>query len=149
MFEKDDFVIKMLKYGAEDLSSGGDGITVNDLKEKLEKDGYSFKEPKGNFKLGYILKHAFKQLRSDGKHCLQIESYFNLLEYIELKEARQSSKRAMWAAIIAIALSFCSFIVSIYYSDKSANSPVKLDQTQFNTLQENLTNKTHSQTPKN
>jgi hypothetical protein len=52
------------------------------------------------------------------KYMLNFESRFNLLEYEELNDARQSSKRAMTIAIISILLTLFSIIYSIVFVSK-------------------------------
>ena len=59
------------------------------------------------------------------------DGYFNLLEYIELKEARESSKKALWWAIAAMILSAVLAITSIIVSMIQLNSPVRIDDSQL------------------
>ena len=44
---------------------------------------------------------------------LSVDSYFRLLEYEELNEARQSSKRALWVAALALIISSSLAITNI------------------------------------
>ena len=118
--KKDDVYIAILKYAKDNLDNGA---TFTDVKKYLKQLGYSF-EPQP-------FQDLFSRVFSDPsghnyvmplnvniqKFIMGIEAYFQLLEYEELKEARQSSKNAMWIAIVAIIISaglaFASIILGL------------------------------------
>ncbi len=114
--KKDDLYIAILKYGKEHLQ---EGVTSEDLIKFLEHKKYEYQYDGYMFK-GIFLDVFRKPTGTVGGRNLcfmKMEAYFQLLEYEELKEARQSSKTATWIAIVAIIISaglaFASIILGL------------------------------------
>jgi len=102
-----DLHIKFLKYGDEH----SDGFTINELAKDL-----GFSGMQTDFILteihGADIVAKTGQYRDDKRGdererimILSFESKFKLLDYIELQEARKSSRNAMVVAIISILIS--------------------------------------------
>ena len=92
--KKDDFYIEMIKYGKEKLY---EGVEISDVKLHLEAKGFTFE---GNKNL--LLREAYAQIFGSqeeqshgypftGKHFLNVNSYFSLLDHEELEFAHKSS----------------------------------------------------------
>ncbi|OGI16350.1 MAG: hypothetical protein A2Z52_00675 [Candidatus Moranbacteria bacterium RBG_19FT_COMBO_42_6] len=80
----------------------------------------------------FILLERSGNLNYDqAKYTLSYEAFFNYLDYLELMEARKNAQSAFQTAIIAITISVIAMAVSIYYSIKQINSPVKIDVGQY------------------
>ena len=71
----------------------------------------------------------------DQKWTISYDAFINYLEYIELNDARRSSKIAIRIAIVAIGISILSTCVSIHYSRKQLERPTKIEQMQFETIE--------------
>jgi hypothetical protein len=140
--KKDDLYIAILKHGYDKKQ---EGATYKSVKEHLENLGYVFNtvdmdqlyhrlfhqvfsHPKG--------KELARQVNQETICYMEMDAYFNYLEYIELKEARRSSKRATWFATGAIVISIVAMGVSIYFSIKQLKSPTKIETTQFEKIEE-------------
>lgn len=94
------------------------------------------------FVRGTIAHHApddenDKKETAEQRWTMNHGAFINYLEYIELNEARKSSKRATIIAIFAILLSAISMFISIYFSKKQLETPTKIEKTQFELI-ENL-----------
>jgi len=134
---QENIYIDALEYGVRNLK---DGISYNDLEEHLKEKGYNIEGKFAKyFKTWFYstffndpqTKDAIRALSGDSsisgyidesqydedKSPLMAEGYFNLMDYKELVEARESSKRAQktakWAIIIAGILAFASIIFQI------------------------------------
>ena len=81
--------------------------------------GYSKKES-----FFYCIKFSGAKSYDDerNKFMLNSESYFNYLDYLELKEARLTAKQALITSIIAIGIAIITFISSIIFSIIKINS---------------------------
>ncbi len=62
------------------------------------------------------------------------ESYFNLIEYKELKEGREASKTAMSRSTIAIWLSIASMAIGTVLSLIQINTPATIDEASLHYL---------------
>lgn len=131
--------IDTLEYGVRNLK---DGISNNDLEKHLKEKGYNIDGKFGKyFKTWFYstffndpqTKKAIRALSGDTSISVYIEEsqydkdpsplmaegYFNLMDYKELEEARESSKQAQktakWAIIIAGILAGASIILQILF----------------------------------
>ncbi len=112
---KKDIYIEAIEYGKKRL--GGKRMTTKiDLKAHLESKGFII--PDSNF-LSSIFLDIFgtqfmrnKSLSNDPSY-LNSDAYFKLLDYEELKHARESSEQAKRMAIIAITISGLLALFSI------------------------------------
>jgi hypothetical protein len=139
--KKDDIYISLIKFG---IDKSEEGVKLSEIKSHLLSLEYKFYE----IGIHRIVSDLFTPLNpkthspelemmEDKPMHLTVESTFRWLEYIELHEARQSSKSAMRIAIIAIVISVLTGIFSIYIGVKQMNSPAKFEKEQFKTI-ENL-----------
>lgn len=131
--------ITALEYAEEQLNNHK-GVSSLELKEHLQKKGFSFdleKEP--DYSHFVLLYHAIigEKAAVDAKtgvsnftYQMSIGAYFNLIEYKELKEARKTSQNAMTRSTIAICVSIVAMIISSAISLYQTNTPTNLsDQT--------------------
>jgi hypothetical protein len=89
MFEKDDFIFQLLKYGANDLSVGINGLTYNELKSNLQDLGYKIETMEEHQKIWQVIRESFvypEGIGGNKKYYLSLDSFFNLLDYLELNE---------------------------------------------------------------
>ena len=114
---KEDLYIRVLEYGKENI---GNPIKYKQIKQQLDDESYEYDEfalkqffgevfVDGNFPSG----NEPGRINENGEYYLEAKGYFNLLEYIELKEARASSKNATYFAGAALTISALSFLASI------------------------------------
>ena len=75
---------------------------------------------------------------NEATFTLNYDAYFNYLDYLELMMARRNAMSAFWTAIIAIVISIVAMGISIYYSQKQIESPVKIDAEQYQKLIETI-----------
>lgn len=124
--KNEDLYIRVLEYGKENI---GNPIKYAQIKQQLDDEGYEYDE--------FALKQFFCEVFVDGdfpsgnepgrinetgEYYLEAKGYFNLLEYIELKEARASSKIATYFAAAALTISALSFLASIFFTLKNIGS---------------------------
>ncbi len=101
-------------------------IYIDILKYGRDNPGFTLKDISGRFPTHAQLiwnemhnSHLFLPIAADenifeGELALSFEDRFRLLEYEELQEARQSSRRAMGIAIISIILSVVVTVISFF-----------------------------------
>jgi len=131
---QENIYIDALEFGVRNLK---DGISYNVLKNHLEKKGYNIEGKFAKYFRTWFYstffndpqtKDAIRALSGDSsisgyieesqydkdKSPLMAEGYFNLMDYKELEEARESSRQAQktakWAIIIAGLLAFISIL---------------------------------------
>lgn len=122
----DNIYIRALKIGADSLD---EGISYNDIIEKL-----GIKERTGTFKNNFRFwfysnfyhdntqrnldnRRLFFPDELDSKKSILLgEAFINYLDYVELKEARQSAKTAKRYAIIAIWIAIVSIIAQTLFN---------------------------------
>ncbi len=138
--KKDDLYIAILKHGYDKIR---EGVTKESVMEHLVNLGYVFDTDDMKQLYHRLFHQTFSHHQGiDGRvfektTCyLEMNAYFNYLEYIELKEARRSSKIATWFASIAIFISIIAMGFSIYFSNKQLKSPTKIETTQFEKIEE-------------
>lgn len=73
------------------------------------------------------------------------EDHFKLLEYVELQEARASSRTANRFAIAALIVSIISFSYSAHQSKKAMNTAIKLPPKFYEAMQDIKASKTETQ----
>jgi len=139
---KEDHYIATLKYGKEKLEKG-EGVTRAEFINDMENRGYNSEKYKTGDTFTEIFKINVGMHNHSTRFLMGMEAYFNLLEYEELKEARQSSKTATYFAFTAICISIITLGVSIYFSNKQLQSPTVLDKNQFNKIQTLIERKTN------
>ncbi len=95
--EKDEIMIQLLIYGAKDLLMGGEGLTYDDLKLNLQEIGYSVITIQEHQKIWQVIRQAFvypEGIGGNRKYYLSLESFFYLLDHIEINDLEKSSKSA-------------------------------------------------------
>jgi len=107
------------------------------LKKHLEENGYAFDFQKDTDKTHFRqLYHAItgegfntspNMDRASFSYNMSIDAFFNLIEYKELKEAREASKIAMKRSTIAIAISIFSMAMGAALSIYQLSTPTILD----------------------
>ena len=130
--------IEILSFGEKNL---GAPIEYLDLISHLKETGIEYDEfsVQHFFSLLFISKtrpqgHPPGHVSSNGMYFLGHEGYFNLLEFQELKEARDSSRSAKNLAVFAILFSGVLSVASIYFSYKQLNSPISINAKQIQEL---------------
>ncbi|MBT6049643.1 MAG: hypothetical protein HOG49_22820 [Candidatus Scalindua sp.] len=139
--KKDDLYIAILKHGYDKIR---EGVTYNDVRKHLMGLGHDVgPEPKEGASLCFrLFQENFSDPMGQGRGVtvettcfINMDAYFRYLEYIELKEARSSSKTATYFAIIAITISIIAMGFSIYFSYKQLISPTKIEAAQFEKIE--------------
>jgi len=117
MAEKEDFHITLLKYGRERVN-GSEPVYYPDAKAYVKSKHPELSDM--SFRNAFTVAFVASELPEDGQRhqamALRLESYFQLLEYEELQEARKSSRNALRVAIGAICISGGLAIASILLS---------------------------------
>jgi hypothetical protein len=113
--EKNDLHIRVLKY----MDDHPEGFTLSGLKlslKNLTSDQTIFLDQTMQLHNSIAFAVAMTpapESESEKKYIISFEGKFMLLEYTELKEARQASQEAMDASTIAIKYAGWALIVSI------------------------------------
>ena len=131
---KKDFIIEIIEFGKTDLLNNGSGITFEETLKYLNDKGIILKEPSV---IWHVLNTCFRLPTAgnpDGRHILKTDAYFSHLEYIELQEARKSSKTANIFAVSALFITILTSGFSIYYSKLQIDSPTEIKQSQWDSL---------------
>ena len=114
MAKKDDAYIALIKFVKEKSAETG-VLTLGDCRNFLAAN---FPDLHQRFRTNLIGELTAKVGQGQGEPRdllrLTAESYFRLLEHMELEEARSSSKWALWVAIFAIAISTLFGGISVY-----------------------------------
>lgn len=110
--EENGIFIKLLEIGEE---KGANGITKTQALNRLGELGLM---PTSSYDLAEQLffecfDFGGKTIGYEGRCALKAEYYFRLLEYRELKEARQTAKQANRNAIFAIILAIATLLVTV------------------------------------
>jgi len=109
----EDIYIELLRYGREHLT---DGVTLSETLSYLKKlqPESVLVQSEEDFARTFNDACPYIGASMESKRVLSMEHYFNLLEHDELREARQSSRNALWVAIGAIVISGVLSGVSVY-----------------------------------
>ncbi len=100
-------ILQIMKYAMENYE-----FLKDDIKRELNLEETEFNR--------YVTSIAQPIQGKDEKQYwrIEVESFVNYLEYIELKEARASAKTAKWIAIFAIVISGILALTSIILNVK-------------------------------
>jgi len=139
-----DVFLKLLQFGQK---NGLDGVSYEDLFEFGRDVGY-FSETELNelksenphawipesvahkkkWNLISIFEESYRKAGlPEDNLVLSVDSYFKLLEHEELVLARENAKSARQFSIAAIAISFISLLVALYFS----NQPIRVADKQY------------------
>lgn len=119
---KNDLVIDTLTIGRDYFLKDPEGITKDEMRIELTKLGYDLESKANERVFSYVMASNFfvsKQNNNSNlsKQYLGLDSYFSLLDYEELKEARESAKQANkhanWALYLTVGFSIASIIVTV------------------------------------
>ncbi len=146
--EEDSIHLRAVKYGYQRPN----GFSYNDIQHHYSKRLvewevvrvflYDARENKGAG--GRNIPTPFLLLKTTGipvdttTYTLSYEAYFIYLDYLELVMARKNARSAFWMAIIAIGISIAGMRISIYFSQKQIESPVKVDAEQYQKIIETI-----------
>lgn len=121
-----DYILLLHKYAYENMN---EGITFKDALALLNDNGIETGGPKfnkiketycmlidNNYNMFSLLDPG--EINYEHKHFMHPEAYFRYLDYVEMTEAREGSKRATTIAIAAIIVSIFSTFVQIYVQVK-------------------------------
>ncbi len=110
--ETEDIHIRILRYALEHP-----GFTHAELKENLSLtyDQQVFIGTQVHDNSGFFTMIGNKGDNLGYKYMLSFEGRSRLLEYDELKEARQNSRQAFWISIFALTVSFVGVTLQIVY----------------------------------
>ena len=142
---KNNLYITALEFAETKLNSD-EGMSYFSLKNHLESKGYTFDlttDPDlSHFRLlykaitGVSTAPAKEGGGGDFPYNMSIDAYFNLIEYKELKEAREASKIAMKRSTIAIGISIASMFISSAISIYQMNTPTELSSMSVSELKQ-------------
>lgn len=123
--------IRLLKQARKDFESN----------EKIDFD--DFEKRLGELGIETDSKSLWRQIYNPGDSNLDfqvmgLEAYFQLLEYEELNEARESSVKASRQARNAIIIAIITLITSIAFSIWQISKPVQIDQEQINSINKRI-----------
>lgn len=118
----DDLYIEILKYGKANL---GNPISYDELESYLNETGLEYSE----FAAMYLFAGAYVDENNPGGNQFQVSKdsksfylhmggYSELLSYLELKEARESSRKAILIAALAIVVSILIPLISRLFQKK-------------------------------
>jgi hypothetical protein len=145
------FYIKLLRYGYKNPQGFSYKEIIEDNPLKLNNEEkeiikiYLQVAYNNNYR-GLNNETPFKVFKesSDTRQCTYIisyEAFFNYIDYLELKIAKKmskeayiSSRKAIIITGIGLAISVLSFFASIYFSIKQINTPIKINESQFEML---------------
>jgi hypothetical protein len=110
--KKRDLYISLLHFGREQLEHP---VTMAEARAHLRATNVGEEFVLNDIWFGDLFDDAFYRVSSynEARWALKMESYFQLLEYEELHEARQSSFRATMLAIVAIFISSAIGVISV------------------------------------
>ena len=131
MSKPDDLFIAVLKYGKQHLH---EWVTSEDVKNHLKERGFDFEDKVIEILFEDALGQTFaffKKKGEDLKYRMNMDSYFQLLEYEELHDARDSAAVAKKLALFAIMVSIAAMFISGYMSYKQMNAPLSIEGKQF------------------
>jgi hypothetical protein len=123
---QNNLIIDVLKFGM-------DKFYEPNLKKKDVEDFLISKK----YKIDADLEEKIKQIiynyfvEENNNIQISLDSYFKLIEYIELEESRKSSKSAKRWAILAIILNVIALIISLSVSFYLNTKPIKLNENQL------------------
>lgn len=131
---KKDIIVETLRFGKEATTNHPKGLLKDEIKSHLKKLGFELNDGE-LLEFDLVFDSGFKQyMPTEGRYILGVDSYFTLLEYDELEEARKSSKAANRWAITALAISIITVIISIVFSVIQLKTPTEIKQSQINTI---------------
>lgn len=119
---KNDLVIDTLTIGRDNFLNEPEGITKIELINRLTKLGYDLSKESNKRVFDYVIAATFFVTKNNNNsnysnYSLSLDSYFNLLDYEELREARESAKQANkhanWALYLTVGFSIASIIVTV------------------------------------
>jgi hypothetical protein len=136
--------IKILKYASDneffyiddlfnDLGIERDSVTATRIIDQIHNGILFSYGHVSNFKVQYKDEKKVKLIAS-------VEDFFRLIEYTELKEARESSIKATWFASKALLISITAFIVSTTVSIISLCYGLKTVKYKYKTVTYKKTN---------
>ena len=149
---KEDIYIRILKLGKE---KGLRGLSRDEFRDFIHKNGYltndelkkikeSPKEYSGEIKeKSSLISGLFNEVFNtpswleDDKQKMSIDSYFKLLEYEELVDARKTAKSARRFSVVAIVISLVAIFVSSGIAIYQTIVPSKMDSEQIKELKYN------------
>jgi hypothetical protein len=125
----DDLYIEILKFGKANL---GNPISYDELESYLNETGLEYNE----FAAMYLFSGAyvdesnpggnqFRVTRDSKSFYLHMGGYSELLNYLELQEARESSRKAILIAALAIVVSILIPLISRLFQMKPNTKPIK------------------------
>ncbi|PHR66110.1 hypothetical protein [Alcanivorax sp.] len=139
--KKTTWIILVLEY-----ATSNESFSFYDLCEKTKLTKEQKEQLRWMIHDKQILSNPYSNFRhhtriENGKHeksamlYAGAEDHFKLLEYVELQEARASSRTANKFAIAALIVSIISFSYSAYQSKKSMNTAIKLPARFYEVMQ--------------
>lgn len=131
---KQDFIVEILEFGKTALLNNGQGITFEETLKHLTDKGIQLKNPAVIWE---VLNTCFRLPPAgnpEGRHILKTDAYFSHLEYIELQEARKSSRSANFFAVSALIITILTSAFSVYYSKLQIDSPTEIKQSQIDSV---------------
>jgi len=94
-----------------------------------------FEAPKINLSTKNKQQKSIAKCASDiNTYYLTFEAISSYYDYLELKEARETSKKAFNFSITAIIISLTTLLISVYYSHKQINTPISIEEKQINEI---------------
>ena len=141
MNEADHLYMRVLKYCYE-----REMFTKREAKEHFGFDDSRFRRYIGGF-CNITVGCPQGEHEPDSTWEITSEAYLNYLDYLELHEARVSSRNAKWLAIVAIGLSVLATSSSIYFSLRQMDAFQSVRVENFATMDSLLTHSTTYRNP--
>jgi hypothetical protein len=130
----ENIIVEILKYGRSKKPGKEKGFTREDLKLHLKNLGFKM-DYEDDQTTNIIFDNCFMlNVPQKGQYIMKADTYFTLLEYEELEEARASSKQANKWAIVALCVSILGTMFSIAFSLKQINTPTEIKQNQIDQI---------------
>jgi len=131
MSKPDDLFIVVLKYGKEHLH---EWITGDDVRQHLKERGFDLQDELIKILVKDALGQIFvyhKKKEEVLKYRMHIDRYFQLLEYEELHDARNTAAEAKKQARTALWVTFTAMTFSIILSTLQLRTPLSIEGSQF------------------
>lgn len=104
-----------------------EGYLLDNEREEIEKGEMSEQTKKKKYIIDEIFGWATDGVSEGQSRMLLADSYFDLLDYFELSEARKASKEARIFSMIAIGVSIFALVLTPLLTKWQIDSPVQIE----------------------
>lgn len=139
---KENYFMDMLKIG---YKAEEKGVSIDEMYKELKALGYDVKKEQiaKTTSITYSLESSYKEMflsvkgayswlttTCNIKYKMKIEYVSRYLEYIELKEAREYSKKSLTIAILALFATAVSILISTYFYVNDSSNEIIIENIQ-------------------